>query len=150
KTQRLYYWGLGVFEKSLSLKVQSRYQAGLGVAYVVVNTPAIFLNLSNGVLYESSDLILQDESKKHTSTFRNSFRLLYRLSYKNIGKLEGTHFWQPSLADASDYIIRSQNSLSIKLTSWLSFTTSLIYNRVNRNATENLLFNYGLTLEKYF
>ncbi len=150
QTPKFYYWGLGSFDKSLSLKVDSRYQSGLGAAYVLVDNPYVYLNISDGILYEASDIYLKDETRELYNTFRNSFRLIYRFSYKNIVKLEGTHFIQNSLSDGSDYILRSNNTLSVKLSNWLSISASLAYNRINRNTNENLLINYGVTIEKYF
>ncbi len=150
QTQRFYYWVLGNYTSSRSLKIANRYQTGVGIAYKLIDNTDILLNVSNGILYESSDLYLADSTRELYQTFRNSFRLIYKFSYKNIITLNGTHYVQNSLQYAEDYIIRSNNSLSVKLTTWLSLTASLLYNRVNRAASENLLINYGITIEKYF
>lgn len=150
QTPRWYYWGLGNYDKSLSLKINSRYQGGLGLAWIVWKKENIYLNISDGVIYESGDLYLKDSSRDRYATFRNSFRIVYRLAYKKLVRLEGTHFIQHALSDMDDYIIRSSNTLSFSLTNWLSLTGGLIYNRVSRNGSENLLVNYGLTFEKYF
>lgn len=149
-TPRLYSWGLGSFSKSYSLKVVSQYQAGLGMAYSVFENQFGFLNLSDGFLYESSDLYRADSTRQLYHTVRNSFRLMYKLSYKDFVNLEGTHFLQNSLQYGDDYIFRSINSLSVKLTSWLRLTSSLIFNRVSRTNSENLLISYGLVVEHYF
>ncbi|WP_188133799.1 hypothetical protein [Chitinophaga sp. CF418] len=63
---------------------------------------------------------------------------------------DGTHFLQNSLSHGSDYNIRSTSDLSILLRKWLSITATMTYNKLNRTARENLLFNYGRTVEKYF
>lgn len=150
QTERFYYWGLGTYTKSFSLKIVNRAQAGVGVAYDVLKKSWGEVNLSNGILYESSNLYLADSARETYQTFRNSFRLMYKFTYKKLITLDGTHFIQNSLDIPNDYILRSNNTLSVKLTNWLSLTASLVYNKVNRAATENLLINYGLTVEKYF
>ncbi|RYG24559.1 MAG: hypothetical protein EOO01_43315, partial [Chitinophagaceae bacterium] len=35
--KHFYYWGLSTYEKSFSLKINDRFQAGLGVAYNIVD-----------------------------------------------------------------------------------------------------------------
>src|ERR1700709_541100 len=47
-----YYWGLANFDKSFSLKINNRSQAGLGGAYNFVDTKQAFLNVSEGIIYE--------------------------------------------------------------------------------------------------
>ena len=147
---RFYYWGLINFDKSYSLKINSRLQSGLGVAYSFIDKPTIFINLSDGILYESSNLKLSDSTNDVYQTFRNSLRLRYRLAIKEIIVFNGTNFYQQSLSNGNDYIIQSVNSLSIKLRKWLSFTTAATYNKVQRTHRENLLITFGLTAEKYF
>lgn len=150
QTERFYYWGLGTYTKSYSLKVVDRGQAGVGVAYDVLKKSWGKVNISNGILYETSNLYLADSTRETYQTIRNSFRLMYKFNYKKLITLDGTHFIQNSLSIPDDYILRSSNTLSVKLTNWLSLTASVVYNKVNRAATDNLLINYGLTVEKYF
>jgi hypothetical protein len=64
--------------------------------------------------------------------------------------LDGVHFWQQSFADGEDYIFRTTNTVSFRLKKWLSLTVGLTYNKVKFTESENLLFNYGLTLENIF
>jgi hypothetical protein len=148
--RRFYYWGLVNYDKSYSLKINNRFQGGLGVAYDLIRKPEIILNLSDGILFENNDLFLEDTIPDIYHTFRKSFRVYYKWTIKNIIVLEGTHFLQQSLVHSSDFILKSNNSLSIKLRSWLAITAALNYNRVNRTRRENLLISYGLTVEKYF
>ena len=145
-----YYWGLATYEKSQSLRINDRAQVGLGIAYNILERKEIFLNISEGVLFEKSDVFLNDTTRERNTILRNSFRLRYRWAIKNRIVLEGTHFVQNSLADINDYILKSNNSLSFKLNKWLNFTTALTYNKVNKTNRENLLITFGLTAEKYF
>lgn len=145
-----YYWGLATYEKSQSLKINDRAQVGLGLAYNVLEIKEIFLNISEGVLFEKSDIFLNATTRERNTILRNSFRLRYRWTIKNRIVLDGTHFVQNSLADFNDYILKSTNSLSFKLNKWLNFTTALTYNKVNKTNRENLLITFGLTVEKYF
>ncbi|MDQ3842935.1 MAG: DUF481 domain-containing protein [Bacteroidota bacterium] len=148
--KNFYYWGLGNFDKSFSLKVNKRWQAGLGAAYSFIDTEKAFLNLSDGILYESSDVTVHDSTRSRYHTFRNSLRLRYRFVIQQKVVLDGTHFWQPSLQYKDDSIIKSASSLSLMLNRWLNLTTALTYNRVTRTEKENLLLTFGLTVEKYF
>lgn len=145
-----YYWGLANYDKSYSLKINQRYQAGLGVAYNVFDKTTFYLNLSNGVLYENSNLKINDSLNDHYNVFRNSFRLRYRLVLKDFIVFNGTNLLQNALKNDQDYILSSVNSLSLMLRKWLSLTASASYNRVERTRRENLLLTLGLSAEKYF
>ena len=146
-----YYWGLATYDKSYSLKINNRFQTGAGVGYMIVNNTKIMVNISDGILYETGDLTVADLlGRTEYETFRNSFRLKFRLSFKDKVILDGTDFWQPSLSNKEDYILKSTTHLSIKLQKWLSFTSALTYNKFNLNQRENLQLTFGLTFEKYF
>jgi hypothetical protein len=150
KTRQFYYWGLANYDKSYSLKIIDRLQAGLGVAYSIIDTTNTFINISDGILFETSNLKLNDTTNYANKIFRNSFRFRYRFVIKQIVVLDGATFLQNSLSDKNDYIIKSVNSLAIKLRKWLSFTTSATFNRMQLTRRENLLLTFGLTAEKYF
>lgn len=145
-----YYWGLAAFDKSFSLKINNRGQVGLGGAYNFVDEKDAFLNLSEGVLYESSNLKLTDSINDVYQTFRNSLRLRYHWVLKQIFVLDGTDFVQNSLSYGNDYILKFVNSFTLKLNKWLGFTTALNYNKIQRTKSETLLITFGLTAEKYF
>jgi hypothetical protein len=150
KLKNFYYWGLGTYESSYSLKVNNRTQAGAGIAYSIVDRPTLFINVSDGILYEFADLKLSDSTKDVYSTFRNSFRFRFRYVFKDRVTIESTSFVQNALEKNDDYILSSTNSLSLKIIKWISFTTLLKFNKVNRTNRENLLLTFGLTAEKYF
>ncbi len=146
----LFYWGLANYNTSYSLKINNQLLTGLGIAYNLIDKKNTLLNISNGILYDKSDLYLNDTTRDVYHTFRNSLRLLFRFNVHNIIIADGSGFLQNSLNDKNDYIIRSNANLSLKLMKWLSFTTSFSYNRQNRTQRENLMLSYGLTLERYF
>jgi len=150
--EHFYYWGLGTFEKSVSLKINHRIQTGLGVGYQLIDKPNSLVVVSDGILYEASDLYDTPETGLDTtySTYRNSFRVKFRFVFKERVTLDGSNFLQHSLEDRHDYIVRSQTNLSVKLVKWLSFTTSVTYNKLNTTRRENLLITFGLSIEKYF
>lgn len=141
-----YYWGLLNYNTSYSLKINNQLLTGLGVAYSVVDQPNVYLNLSDGVLFDQSDLLVN----KVYHTYRNSFRLQYHFAIKDRITLDGSNFLQNSLNNKHDYIIRSTTTLGVKLRKWISLTTSLSYNKMNITSSDNLIFTYGLTLDKYF
>lgn len=150
KGKKLYYWGLVNFDKSYSLNINYRLQAGAGVAYNFIDSPSLKINVSDGFIYEKGDLIDVVRGRDVYQIPRNSFRLSYRWDLLNVVHIEGIHFYQPSLLAINDYIIQSTNSLSIRLKKWLSINGTLIYNKVSRTQRDNLLITYGLTVEKYF
>ena len=149
-SSKLYYWGLANFTSSYSLRIRNQQQVGVGAAYNFVNTPTAWLNLSEGIIYEASRLNTADPEKNQYQTFRNSLRLAYKFVMGNALTFSGTNFWQPALGNSSDYTIRSNNSLGVKLNTWISVGTTISYNRFNRTGSENLLFTYGLVVDKYF
>jgi len=148
--KHFFFWGLANYTTSLSLKINDQLQTGAGGAYDVVDRKNMYINISDGVLYEKSDLLVNDTTRDVYSTARNSFRLRLRFELQNLIVIESTSFMQNSLSHGSDYIIKNISSISFKLRKWLSLTTALNYNKFNRTQRENLLLNFGLTAEKYF
>lgn len=147
---RLYYWGLVTYEKSFSLKVNHRFQGGAGLGYTVSEDKNANIVVSDGLLYEFSSLKLDSVTNDVYSTIRNSLRLKYHFVFSGIVTLDGVHFWQQSLSSGDDYILKSISTLSVKLRKWLSVTSALNYNRVNRTGRKNLLFTIGLAADYYF
>src|SRR5688572_27040769 len=76
--EHFYYWGLTTYEKSFSLKINDRIQSGLGVAYNIVEKKPLFINVSEGVLYDKRDVFINDSTREKNNIFRNSFRVRYR------------------------------------------------------------------------
>lgn len=149
--QKFYYWGLAGYEKSFSLKVDNRFQAGAGAGYTFADSPGANLELSDGFLFETTDLGIPDRSGRTSyQTVRNSLRLKFRFVIKEIFRFDGINFYQPALSDGRDYILKLNTNFSIRLYKWLHFTTTFNYNRQNITSTENLLISYGLSLEKFF
>ena len=103
-----------------------------------------------GIIYDYSDIILEDGAREIYGTPRNSFRLQIKSNIKDRFIFNGNGFLQNSLEDAEDYIIKSDISLSVKLKKWLSVTSAFSYNEMSRTKKSNLIFTYGITIEKYF
>lgn len=149
--EHFYYWGLASYEKSFSLKMNQRLQGGVGVGYSVFDVEKLRIVLSDGILYERSDLYdTPEEGTNRYDVFRNSFRLKFRAVIRDVIILEGSDFLQHALSDRKDYIVKSNTSLSIKLKKGLSVMGSIVYNKLSKTRRENLLVTYGLTYEKYF
>ena len=141
-----YYWGLLNYNTSYSLKINHQLLAGLGIAYNIVDKENFYVNISNGILYDKSNLL----TNEIYHTYRNSLRVQYRISIKELVVFDGNNFLQSSFDRKEDYIIRSINKLGIKLRKWITLNTSLNYNKMNITNRENLNLTYGLTLDKYF
>jgi len=150
KTHKWYYWVLATYEKSYSLKIDNRFQAGGGIGYNLLDKPNSSIVLTDGILYEKSDLTEIDvNGREKYETARNSFRLKYRFVIKDIFVIDGSNYLQNSFSDKHDYNIRSTTHLSVRVKKWLSLTASFTYNKIYITNSENLLFSYGLTLEKF-
>lgn len=141
-----YYWGLLNYNTSYSLKLKNQLLAGGGIAYSFLDKPNAYINLSDGVLFDQSSLIVGERY----NTLRNSLRLQYHFAFKEIITVDGSHFLQNSFARKGDHIIRSVTSVGLKLRKWISLTTSLNYNKLNITSRENLNLTYGLSIDKYF
>ncbi|TKK70266.1 DUF481 domain-containing protein [Ilyomonas limi] len=150
KVSKLYYWGLLNFESSYSLKTKYRFQPGAGVGYRFIDTTNAVFTVSDGILFEMADLTNATFGKEKYQTVRNSLRVKYHFLIGKVITIEGVNFWQPSLLSFKDYIFKFNNSLSFKLNEWLSLTSALSYNKISRSGSENLLFTFGITLDKYF
>lgn len=148
--RNIYYWGLVHYEKSFSLKIDHRVQTGAGIGYYLLDKTNFVIHVSDGILYERSDLYNEEGVEDDYETFRNSFRLKYRFLFNELVTLEGTNFLQHSLSDRKDYIIRSNTHLAVKLWKWVSLSVNVNYNKLNFTRRENFLLNYGLIVEKYF
>jgi len=147
-----YYWALASYNTSYSLKVNNQVLAGAGIAYSLINdtTNHLSLSLSDGPVYDYSDLVLPDSTHVNYSTLRNSFRLHFHFEVKKgLIALDGVDFLQNSFKGA-DYIIRSVTTLSLKLNKWLDLTSSLNYNEQRRTESSNLIFTYGFRVGKRF
>lgn len=144
--KHFYYWGLVNYNTSYSLKINNQVLAGGGVAYSFFDTKNVYINLSDGLLYDQSDLLTND----NYHTYRNSFRLQYHFAANDLFTLDGSNFLQSSLSRRNDYIIRTTTTLGLKLRKWISLTTSLNYNKMNITQSDNLVFTYGLSIDKYF
>jgi hypothetical protein len=147
---KLYYWGLGNYDRSYSLKINNRLQSGAGLGYTFIKAKNANLVFSDGIIYERSDLKNPDNSAEVYETFRNSARLKFHWVIGDLLVLDGQQFFQNSLSDKNDYIIKSNAIAGVKLRKWLNFTTAVNYNKLTKTNSENLLITFGLTIEKYF
>ena len=149
--RHVFYWALAGYEKSLSLKIMNRLQAGAGIGYYVIDRDAFVFQVSNGALYERNDLDNREPSMRPDyETLRNSFRIKLRVAVLDKITLDNTDFFQHAYANRKDYIIRSVTTLSIKLLKWIAVTISVNYNKLSATRRENLIITYGLTVDRYF
>lgn len=145
-----YYWGLVNYDKSFSLNIIGRLQAGLGFGYNFFNSENRSLNIREGILYENSNVRLNDSTSDKKNLARNSFRLRYRFAINKIIVINGSNSLQNAFGDSNDYIIKLDNAINLTLSTWLSFRTGFVYNRNNLTGRDNMLITLGLTAEKFF
>jgi hypothetical protein len=145
-----YYWGLVTYDKVYSLKVNDRFQGGPGLGYNALDRKNATVVVSDGVLFEYSNINDAAGLRQEYSTLRNSLRVKYHFVLKQLLVLDGVHYWQQSFSKGDDYILKSSSSLSVKLKKWLSITSALNYNKVTRTNSKKLLFTFGLAADYYF
>jgi hypothetical protein len=150
KKNHVYFWGLVNYERSYSLKIDNRFQGGGGLGYYLLDKDDFIIQVSDGLLYEKSDLVPQEGLDSDYETMRNSFRLKFRFTFHNRFTLEGVDFLQHSLSDKKDYNIKSTTNLSVKIWKLVNFTIVVNYNKLNLTSRENFLMTFGLSFEKYF
>lgn len=150
KEKRIYYWGLSTFDKSYSLKIDYRYQAGGGIGFNIVQRPDLLINLTEGILYEKGNLIDRDLGERDYDVWRNSARIKYRWVIKDIIILDGYAFYQPSISTRKDVIFKTASTLSVKVRKWLSLSSAITYNEITLTNRRNLVITYGVVLERFF
>jgi hypothetical protein len=148
--KHFYYWGLSNYIKSYSLRINNQLQAGVGVAYNLIDRTNIKFNLSEGIIYDYSDVFIRDTVREIYYTPRNSFRVQIRYYYKSFFTFAGAFYVQNSLKYRKDVIYKGEVDMGIRIRKWLSLTSKLVYNRMDRTQRENLFITYGLTIDKYF
>ncbi len=144
-----YYWGLADYTSSYSLKINNQAQVGVGLAYNIIDKKSLNLNISDGIVFETSDIYLPDSTCDIYHTFRNSLRVMFRVD-TGIVVFSGSSYYQNSFSLKTDYIVKVNLALGVKIKKWFILSVAYNYNRFNRTKSENSLFTYGLTLEKYF
>jgi len=149
-TRKWYYWGLANYTSSYSLNINNQFQTGIGPGYNFINKGNAELVISDGILFEASDLRIDNAHRETYNTFRNSLRIKHRWVINNMLSWDGMHFWQPSLSHFDDYILKLSTGLNLRLRKWLSISSALTYNKITRTRRENLLITFGLTVENYF
>mgnify|MGYP003576640610 CR=1 FL=1 len=137
-----FYWGLANYNTSRSLRINNQLLAGAGIAYSILNREKAYLNISNGLLFDASDIISPDGMRDKYETVRNSLRLSFRFTLLDNIVLSNTAFLQNALTNNDDYIIKTDAALSFKINQWLGLTTSFNYNHISRTQRENFLLSY--------
>ncbi|HEV7381599.1 MAG TPA: DUF481 domain-containing protein [Dyadobacter sp.] len=150
KVPDFYYWGLVNFTSSFSLKINEQVQTGLGVAYRVVNKDNIMFSISDGLLYERSNIIQPDSMEFQYRTIRNSLRLQLNWKHKDFITVTGSGFWQPSLTYRNDHIVTTNLNVGFKVWRWITLNTALNYNLISRTEKENFILTYGIVFERFF
>ncbi|WP_443944591.1 DUF481 domain-containing protein [Pedobacter sp. AW1-32] len=149
-SRSFYYWGLGNYLSSYSLNIKNQGQLGAGVAYSFIDTDKNYLNVSNGILFELTNRLINDSISEEYTTFRNSFRISFKWTPKEFIVLSGMGMIQNSLQYKDDYILKANSAITFKVFKTLGLTSALTYNRFSETRRENFLLTYGLTFEKYF
>lgn len=146
ENKKFYTWGLNNYQSAYSLKIRSQYQAGVGLAYELINTNHFFLRISDGVLWEASNIIKMEELINY-ATWRNSLRIQFKYGYKDLIHFNYIGYWQPSLMDFQDQQIKMTASLNIKIWKQLDFKIEGQYNLVTATHQSSTLLVYGVAYQ---
>jgi hypothetical protein len=155
--RHFYYWALGSYTSSYSLAINAQEQIAAGIGYNIIDKKKDMLLVSDGPLYEVGNLYdslyggtVFGDVYQHDQyqVVRNSFHLLYHVTTHNIFSFDGSFFMQNAFNDFSDYILKLNLGMSVKLNKWLSFTTTYLYNKFTRTNTRNQIFNVGLSIAR--
>lgn len=146
---KMYGWALATYNSVYSLKVNHQLQTGCGLAYDFIENNRIQLNISDGLLYDFSDVMLLDTIRDKYQTFRNSLRIQCRVFAGNMS-FRVVSFVQNSLEYKKDVLIKADATLAYRFKKYFSITTQGNYNRMNRTGKETLFLTYGLSFEKFF
>lgn len=149
ENKKFYVWGLNNYQTSFSLKIKNQYQAGLGLAYELINSNSFFLRISDGLIWEASDIIKSEEELIY-ETWRNSLRIQFKYNYTDFLKFAFTSYWQPSLKDFNDQHLKMDASLALKIWKQLDFKLEGQYNLVTATDQRNVLISYGLAYKVKF
>jgi len=150
KQKRVYYWGNGTFDKSFSLKIDYRYQAGAGLGVNFAQSPKLVLNVTEGLIYETGNMIDRELGERHYDVWRNSARFKYRWVIQDFVILDGFVLYQPSISTRHDTIFKTSTTLSVKVRKWLSLSSALTYNEITLTDRRNLIVTYGVVMERFF
>ena len=150
KQKRLYIWGNGTFDKSYSLKIDYRYQAGTGIGFNIAQQPNLVLNVTEGAIYETGSVIDNELGERRYNIWRNSTRFKYRWVMKDLVILDGFVLYQPSISTRNDVIFKTSTTLSIKVRKWLSLSSAFTYNEITLTDRRNLIVTYGVVMERFF
>jgi hypothetical protein len=145
-----YYWLLCSYNTSLSLKINNQFQSGAGLAYQLINRNQLQINISDGILYDYSDVDLDDTLRTIYHTPRNSFRFQIKLFLDKRFTLSSVSYIQHSFLNQKDVIIKNENNALFKLKEWISVNIKLQYDKMNRTEKESIFITYGLLLQKSF
>jgi hypothetical protein len=150
KVPDLYYWGLVNFTSSFSLKINEQIQSGAGLAYRIFNKEDLMFSVSDGLIFETSNIIQPDSVELRYETVRNSLRLQLNWKHKELVTVTGSGFWQPSLTYRNDHIVTSNLNVGFKVWRWVTLNTALNYNLISRTRKENFILTYGIAFERFF
>lgn len=124
--ERLYWGPVEGFmniqnDQSLARGIDNRITGGVGLEKLIVNKGNFGISLSDGALFELTHFKDLGEYAK----VRNSFRI--QIKNKGKFKLKSNLMIQNNIQNLSDYILVSNSTLGVPLTSMIDFTAKYSY-----------------------
>jgi hypothetical protein len=144
-----YTWGLASYSSLFSVNVDHQVQIGAGIAYNLVNKKRFKLNLSDGIIYDFSQIRVSDSIPLTYGTYRNSVRLQVKLFVKEFFTLQSAVYVQHSLKTSHDMIIRGEGELILHLSDVIKGNMKVQYNQFSLTEQKSLFITWGILLNKY-
>jgi len=146
----------GTGERSFEKRIDFRYNGGIGLKHTFVSDERSRIDLSGAVLAEQTFPQNRTESSPTSDLLaRLSVRLRFRHTFGDDRlSFDTRNLYGPKLGDASNYTVRSVNSLDYSLTSVVAVGVNLDYDydslSIDRGARSNRTGKVYLTLKATF
>lgn len=128
-------------------RLDARLNGGVGAKRTFWQEDWSEVSLSAAILYSYENLAVPDSlGDGITETARWSFRTRGRTEFGEGSRVEQVVFFQPAFDRLEDYQLESMSSLRIALSEWLSFTTTVLYQRDNTPAPEVRPDDYSISV----
>jgi hypothetical protein len=155
---KVYGFGVGLFERSLRRRYEYRVTGGAGVGWNAVKTPNVELLFAEGVVYEQTHFYNTSFAghPDYDSESRGVVRAVTRASGRLKLAAKTTFFYdvylKPSVTDLSDYRILAKATFELSVAPGITARALLDYTqetiRLEGTARDELMLSFGVAIRK--
>ena len=154
----VYGFAVGLAERSLRRRYESRFTGGAGVGFNAVQTPNVTLLFAEGVVVETTHFYNTDLAG--LDTLDSERRTVVRAATRASGRLKldtkTTFFYdvyiKPSVTDVSDYRILAKATFELAVAHGITARALLDYTqetvRLEGTARDELMLTFGIAIRK--